>query len=71
MATDSAAEQSAPVDDQIQTLLLDARLSRNLTTVINSTALLHVLVDQERLMPIVDRVTTASPLYLGPAHLGR
>ncbi|MFI5534500.1 AAA family ATPase [Kitasatospora sp. NPDC051853] len=40
MATDSAADQSAtPVADQIQTLLLDARLSRNLTTVADSTAL--------------------------------
>ncbi|MEV7782749.1 ATP-binding protein [Kitasatospora sp. NPDC088351] len=44
MATDSAADQSAtPVADQVQTLLLDARLSRNLTTVVDSTALLaHV-----------------------------
>ncbi|MGW3185450.1 AAA family ATPase [Kitasatospora sp. NPDC001119] len=44
MATDSAADQSAtPVADQVQTLLLDARLSRNLTTVADSTALLtHV-----------------------------
>ncbi|MFF1908241.1 AAA family ATPase [Kitasatospora sp. NPDC058218] len=40
MATDSAADQSAtPVADQVQTLLLDARLSRALTTVIDSTGL--------------------------------
>ncbi|MFI9332625.1 AAA family ATPase [Kitasatospora sp. NPDC052868] len=40
MATDSAADQSAtPVADQVQTLLLDARLSRNLATVVDSTAL--------------------------------
>ncbi|MFE6869599.1 AAA family ATPase [Kitasatospora sp. NPDC057692] len=40
MATDSAADQSAtPVADQIQTLLLDARLSRSLTTVIDATGL--------------------------------
>ncbi|WP_073819194.1 AAA family ATPase [Kitasatospora sp. CB01950] len=44
LATDSAADQSAtPVAAQIQDLLLDARLSRALTTVIDSTALLpHV-----------------------------
>ncbi|MFJ7912631.1 AAA family ATPase [Kitasatospora sp. NPDC096204] len=44
MATDDMADQSAtPVADQVQTLLLDARLSRSLTTVIDSTALLpHV-----------------------------
>ncbi|MFG2910911.1 AAA family ATPase [Kitasatospora sp. NPDC048286] len=44
MATDSAADQSAtPVADQVQTLLLDARLSRSLTTVVDATALLpHV-----------------------------
>ncbi|MEU8926680.1 ATP-binding protein [Kitasatospora sp. NPDC048545] len=44
MATDDEADQSAtPVADQVQTLLLDARLSRNLTTVVDSTALLpHV-----------------------------
>ncbi|WP_051743028.1 ATP-binding protein [Kitasatospora sp. MBT66] len=40
MATNSVADQSAtPVADQIQTLLLDARLSRSLTTVIDSTGL--------------------------------
>ncbi|WP_282206847.1 AAA family ATPase [Kitasatospora fiedleri] len=44
MATDSAADQSAtPVAAQIQDLLLDARLARKLTTVVDSTALLpHV-----------------------------
>ncbi|GGV45876.1 hypothetical protein GCM10010495_74400 [Kitasatospora herbaricolor] len=44
MATDSMADQSAtPVAAEIQNLLLDARLARNLTTVIDSTALLpHV-----------------------------
>ncbi len=40
MATGNVADQSAtPVADQIQTLLLDARLSRFLTTVIDSTGL--------------------------------
>ncbi|MFC8454705.1 AAA family ATPase [Kitasatospora sp. NPDC057223] len=40
MATNSVADQSAtPVADQIQTLLLDARLARSLTTVIDSTGL--------------------------------
>ncbi|MFE2728366.1 AAA family ATPase [Kitasatospora sp. NPDC059327] len=44
MATDSVADQSATtVADQVQTLLVDARLSRSLTTVVDSTALLpHV-----------------------------
>ncbi|GAA2984573.1 hypothetical protein GCM10010519_18770 [Streptomyces lactacystinicus] len=44
MATDSEADQSATsVADQVQSLLLDARLSRNLTTVADSTGLLpHV-----------------------------
>ncbi|MGW2540700.1 AAA family ATPase [Kitasatospora sp. NPDC001574] len=40
MATNSVADQSAtPVADQIQNLLLDARLSRSLTTVIDATGL--------------------------------
>ncbi|MFE9427800.1 AAA family ATPase [Kitasatospora sp. NPDC006697] len=44
MATDTEADQSAtPVADQVQTLLLDARLSRNLTTVVDNTDLMpHV-----------------------------
>ncbi|MGW4814287.1 AAA family ATPase [Kitasatospora cineracea] len=44
MATDDAADQSAtPVAAQIQDLLLDARLARTLTTVVDSTALMpHV-----------------------------
>ncbi|WP_051838602.1 AAA family ATPase [Streptomyces sp. NRRL WC-3742] len=44
MATDDASDQSAtPVAAEIQNLLLDARLARGLTTVIDSTALLpHV-----------------------------
>ncbi|MGW7444988.1 AAA family ATPase [Kitasatospora sp. NPDC054795] len=41
MATDDAADQSAtPVALQIQDLFLDARLSRRLTTIIDSTTLL-------------------------------
>jgi predicted kinase len=44
MATDDAADQSAtPVAAQIQDLLLDARLARGLTTVVDSTNVLpHV-----------------------------
>lgn len=44
MATDDAADQSAtPVAARIQDLLLDARLSRGLTTVVDSTNLMaHV-----------------------------
>ncbi|MFF2123529.1 AAA family ATPase [Kitasatospora sp. NPDC058184] len=44
VATDDEADQSATtVAEHVQTLLLDARLSRNLTTVVDSTALLpHV-----------------------------
>ncbi|MEU4118933.1 AAA family ATPase [Kitasatospora sp. NPDC028055] len=123
MATDSEADQSAtPVAAQIQDLLLDARLSRNLTTIVDSTGLLahvrahllararywqrpatavlfdvpldlcrrqntgrtrvvpdHVLAEQHRHLPtadqllaegfhFVDRVTSASPAYLEPAH---
>ncbi|MQS17882.1 AAA family ATPase [Streptomyces kaniharaensis] len=123
MATDSEADQSAtPVAAQIQDLLLDARLSRGLTTIVDSTGLLphvrahllararywqrpaaavlfdvsldlcrrqntgrtrvvpdHVLAEQHRHLPtadqllvegfrFVDRITTASPAYLEPAH---
>jgi len=40
MATDDEADQSAtPVANEVQTLLLDARLSRALSTVVDSTAL--------------------------------
>ncbi|WP_448329983.1 AAA family ATPase [Streptomyces sp. DSM 41534] len=44
MATDDAADQSAtPTAAQIQNLLLEARLARGLTTVVDSTnVLLHV-----------------------------
>ncbi|MGA5823527.1 AAA family ATPase [Kitasatospora sp. NPDC094028] len=44
MATDNAADQSAtPVAAQIQDLLLDARLSRGLTVIVDSTGILpHV-----------------------------
>lgn len=47
MATDTEADQSAtPVAVQVQTLLLDARLSRRLTTVVDNTDLMpHVRAD--------------------------